>query len=260
MNFYLSKILWLLINPFNILIFLFLIIILFFYLKKNKFAYFLFIIFLAYLISFGILPTGKLLLHSLEKNYHTNFLFPEKVDGILILSGSTNPFLTNQFNQISLNGSAERLTESIKLIKKYSNAKIIFSGGSGSIKYPELKHAKVANDFFIQMGLSTNNIIFEDRSRNTHENIIFSRKIVNPKINEKWIIVTSAFHMNRSIFIGEKNNWKFIPYAVDFKTMKKFRFVPNLYLLSNINSFQQGSHEWLGLISYYLMNRTDKIF
>ena len=66
--------------------------------------------------------------------------------------------------------------------------------------------------------------------------------------------------MKRAILIGSKNNWEFIPYAVDFKSLKKFRFSPSLNLLSNINSLQHGLHEWLGLISYYLMRRTDKIF
>ena len=75
------------------------------------------------------------------------------------------------------------------------------------------------------MGLSTNNIIFEDRSRNTHENIIFSRKIVNPKINEKWIIVTSAFHMNRSIFIGNLKN-PYFPWIAVISDCAKAQYGP----------------------------------
>ena len=66
--------------------------------------------------------------------------------------------------------------------------------------------------------------------------------------------------MKRALLIADKNNWKLIPYAVDFKNIRKFKLTPNLKLLKNLNSFQQGSHEWLGLISYYLMGRTDKVF
>ena len=67
---------------------------------------------------------------------------------ILILSGATDPYMTKEYNQVALNGSVERLTESINLIAKYPDAKIIFAGGSGSINYPTLSHSKVAKIFF----------------------------------------------------------------------------------------------------------------
>ena len=66
--------------------------------------------------------------------------------------------------------------------------------------------------------------------------------------------------MNRSLLIAEKNNWKFVPYAVDFKLGKKFYFKPSLNLFNNLKSFQRISHEWIGLISYYFLGRIDKIY
>ena len=66
--------------------------------------------------------------------------------------------------------------------------------------------------------------------------------------------------MKRAILVGKKLQWNFIPYAVDFKTQKKIKFRPNFNLISNLASFQQASHEWLGLLYYYLMNRTERIF
>ena len=110
------------------------------------------------------------------------------------------------------------------------------------------------------MGIDTKRIIFENSSRNTYENILFTKKIVNPTRNEKWLLITSASHMKRAILVGEKHNWNFIPYAVDFKTTKKIKFKLSFNFLSNLNSFQQASHEWLGLISYYFMGRTERIF
>ena len=95
MSFYLSKVLWLIINPFNILIFLLLITIFFLFLKKNKLTYFFLSLFLIALVSFGILPVGKYLIYKLEKNYHNEIILPDKVDGLLILGGATNPFLSD---------------------------------------------------------------------------------------------------------------------------------------------------------------------
>jgi len=199
------------------------------------------------------------LILKLEMNYHDAFIFPDKIDGILILGGATNPYLSAEFNQIQFNSSAERLVESITLIKKYTDAKIIFSGGAGYINKPTMDHAKVAKQFYAQIGLDTNKIIFENKSRNTYENILFSKYIVNPKKNESWIVITSAFHMNRAMFIGEKINWKLTPYAVDFTQSKKIKFIPNINILNNLNAIQAGSREWIGLIAYYFMGRTSRI-
>ena len=134
-----------------------------------------------FLFSFGIFPTGKYLIYKLEKNYHNTIILPDKVDGLLILGGATNPFLSDEFNQINLNDSAERLIESITLIKKYTKAKIIFTGGSGLIEKPKMDHARIAKQFFMQIGLDTNKMIFENKSRNTYENILYSKKIAKPK-------------------------------------------------------------------------------
>ena len=139
-------------------------------------------------------------------------------------------------------------------------AKIIFSGGSGVINRPDLGHAQVAKSFYKKMGLLENKIIYENNSRNTYENILFSKQIAKPQKDQKWLLITSASHMKRALLIGSKHNWHLIPYAVDFQTMKKLKFIPNLNFLSNLNAFQKGSHEWLGLITYYLMDRTNKIF
>ena len=199
-------------------------------------------------------------MYLLEKNYHVKINLPDDIDGIIILSGATNPFLSKEYNQISLNDSVERLTESVKLIKKYPNVKVIFSGGSGSIKYPDLSHSTVAKKFYEDINIDTNKIYFEEKSRNTYENILFAKNIFNTKNNEKWILVTSAFHLTRALRVGEKLNLNFIPYATDYKLPKKFDWKPSLNFFYNISNFHFSSHEWAGLIVYYLMGRSSKIY
>ena len=260
MSFYLSKILWLILNPFNIFIFITLLSIFLYFIKLRRLSLIIFLINFVFIALISFLPIGSYLIYNIEKEYHSSIKPPEKVDGILILGGATNPLFFNEYNQISLNGSAERLVESVMIIKKFDKAKVIFSGGSGVVNRPDLGHSKVAKLFYKKMGIETEKIIFEDDSRNTYENIIYSKKIANPKINENWLLITSASHMKRALLIADKNNWKFIPYAVDFKNIKDFKLIPNLNLLTNLNTFHQGSHEWLGLFAYYLMGRTDEVF
>ena len=260
MSFYLSKTIWLLFNPFNIFIIFTILTIILYLISFRKISKTIFLINSFYLILISILPIGNYLIYKIEKEFHSYTNIPDTLDGILILGGATNPSMYKEFNQISVNGSAERLIESVSIINRFKNSKIIFSGGSGVVNRPDLGHSQVAKLFYEKIGLEKSKIIFEDNSRNTYENILFAKKLAKPKKNENWLLITSAFHMKRAMLIASKNNWELIPYAVDFKTMKNFRFVPSLNLLSNINSFQYGSHEWLGLISYYLMNRTSKIF
>ena len=158
MSFYLSKILWMIISPLNILlIFLFFGFILSFFSNKI-FSIIFYSLTLVFFIIIAVAPTGAFMIYQLEKKYHVLESLPNQLDGILILSGATDPVLTKEYNQISLNGSAERLTESIKLMKKYSNAKIIFSGGSGSI-YHNVTHAEAAKLFFTNFEINLDNII-----------------------------------------------------------------------------------------------------
>ncbi len=251
---------WVFVNPFNLLILFFLIGLIFLIIKKHKIA--LFILLIDFVITFTIsfFPIGQYLTYLLEKDYHTKIEFSEKIDGIMILGGATNAKLANEYNQINVNDASERLIESLRLINRFDKAKIVFSGGSGSINKTNYSHAQIAKKFYEIAKINIENIIFEDKSRNTFENILFTSKIVKPKNNETWILITSAFHMKRALLIAEKINWKFIPYAVDFKTGKKISLKPNLNLYNNFSAFQKISHEWTGLFAYFLMGRTNSIF
>ena len=260
MSFYLSKILWLILNPYNLFIFVNFIIIFLYIFRFKIISITLFIINFVFLLVISIFPIGNFLIHKLEKEYHFATLAPDNLDGILVLGGATSPSLFKEFNQVSVNGSAERLIESVKIIRESENSKIVFSGGSGVLNRPDLGHADSAKFFYETVGMDTQRIIFENTSRNTYENILFSKDIVNPTKNENWLLITSAFHMKRAILVGKRHEWNFIPYAVDFKTSKKIKFKPSFNLLYNLTSFQKASHEWLGLLSYYFMNRTERIF
>ena len=258
----LSKIIWIILTPINFLIIFFL---LYFFFKKIKYEIlskiFLLFIFVLFIV-IAILPTGKYLLVKLETKHPHIISLPEHVDGILILGGPSDSSLTRRYNQVSFNAHGERLTESIKLFKKYKSARIIFTGGSGIYTDFNNSHAYVAKKFFDEMNISSNNITYEFKSRNTYENFTNSIIIAKPKNNEIWLLVTSAFHMPRANNIAKKLNWNFIPYPVDFQTIgKSTKYKINIFkILENINMFNFATHEWVGLISYYILDRTKKIY
>ena len=110
------------------------------------------------------------------------------------------------------------------------------------------------------MGVDIGKIIFEEKSRNTYENILFSKNIAQPKKNENWLVITSAFHLKRVMNVAEKLKWQLIPYATDFNYPKKFKFGISINFLYNLSQFQTATHEWIGLVYYYLTGKSDKIF
>ena len=263
MFFYLSKKLWYLFNPINVLFYIFFLALIFHFLKKKKlYRFFYFVSFLS-IIVIGILPTGTYLLWKLENSYNKTPIISQEIDGILILGGGTNELLTDEHNQLILNDRVERLTESVVLIKKFPEAKIVFSAGSGTLSKLRLSGSDVAKIFYNHVGVNIDRINFEDNSRNTFENILFSKKFISNEKNEKWLLVTSAYHMKRAITVAEKLELSFIPYPVDFITRKNFTW-KNWYeynnFLSNMNDFQLATHEYIGLITYYFSKKGNKIF
>ena len=109
------------------------------------------------------------------------------------------------------------------------------------------------------MKIDITKIIFEEKSRNTYENILFSKNIINPKKNENWIVISSASHLKRVLNVAENFNWHLIPYATDFNYSKKYNFKLSFNLFSNLSQFQRAAHEWIGLIYYYLSGKSKKI-
>ena len=246
MFFSLSKILNLFFDIYN-LIFVFLLISIILLIFKNK-KYIFFISISAFLIIISSLaPTGILLLNYLERDYYESKI-PDKIDGIIVLSGAIEPELTREFKKIQLNESAERLTEFILLSRKKPGVKKIFSGGSAILFDKSLNQSKFASKLFKEFDIQ--NIIYENKSRNTYENILFSHKIINPEKYEKWVLITSAYHMKRALLIGNELNWNLIPLAVDFKTNKNIILYKNFKLSKNLYYFNTAIRELLGIIMY----------
>ena len=209
------------------------------------------------------LPTGNYLLWKLESQYSKPNILSNDIDGILILGAGIDESLTFQHKQIVLNNEIERITESIKLIKKFPNLKIIFSGGNGTLSKPQLEGSEVAKMFYKQMGIDTNKINFENKSKNTYQNFVFSKKFLNNIKNEKWLLLTSAYHMKRAVSVAEKLNLNFIPYPVDFRVGKNFYWkfwYHQINFLRNMNDFKLAAHEYIGLAAYYLSKKSSRIY
>ena len=136
----------------------------------------------------------------------------------------------------------------------------MFSGGSGSLEFPDLKEAPMVGPLFDLLGMDRSRIVLEDRARNTHENAVLTRELMQPGPDETWILITTAYHMSRAVGCFRKQSWNIIPYPVDFiyrsdKTVElMFDFAGGLGQLG------AAVHEVVGLIVYRLTGRTDSLF
>ena len=114
--------------------------------------------------------------------------------------------------------------------------------------------AETARFVFNELGQDPGHRVLETRSRNTYENILFSKDLVKPKPGEVWLLATSAMHMPRAMAIARKLNWEMTPWPSDFAT------APDsgsnfLDLTANVGLLDYVVHEWIGLTVYRMTGK-----
>lgn len=207
------------------------------------------------LMILGFLPIGHNMMVYLENKYPPMQDFPAKVDGILVLGGSINLKTSIARHQVQLNENAPRITEMLYLSKLYPDAKLVFTGGDGNLLKSSSNESIELYSLLKDIGFSPSRIIFEGESRNTFENMQFSKKLINPQPEEVWILVTSAFHMPRSMAIFDTNGWKVVAYPAGYLTNGQYRLTPDLDVLGNMYKFQVAAKEFVGIMAYTLTGR-----
>ena len=257
MEFYVAKIANYLLDPLYILSFFLLILIfllLFTNFKKLTIfsAKFLLILFLF----FGYTPLSNFLLNKLEDFIKPSKYPVQQLKGIVVLGGSFNSGLqSKERNEVSLNSSAERLTKALEIYNKNPKILILFSGFSGELKPQGWSESDMAKKFFLEQGVRSENLIFENKSRNTFENINYSKDIIK-NYKGTWGLITSASHMPRSYFGFKRQGLILEPIIVDFKTGTSPIFWISFNIGSGLSNWSTLLHEVVG-ISYYKI--TDKI-
>lgn len=211
------------------------------------------------LLLMGFTPLGAMLAAPLEGRFHEAPRdLPAPPDGIIVLGGAADAELSAERSWPILSEAAERLTTPIALMRKYPEARLIFSGGSAApLGIPE---TEVAKQFWNDVGLDESRVFYEERSRNTLENAVFTRDLVQPKAGERWLLVTSAMHMPRAIGVFRKAGFPVIAFPVDYRTHRDIRRLEIPGALGAFALFESAAHEWAGLVAYWLTGKTDTLF
>lgn len=184
---------------------------------------------------------------------------PERVDGIILLGGAVNPYLTASRHEPSVNEAAERLLAFVELGRRYPEARMVASGGSGSVFYQDEKEDGVVRGVLEQVGFDTARVVYEGSSRNTWENARFSQSLMAPRPGETWILVTSALHMPRSVGIFRRIGWPVVPWPVDYQTYPPDDAPLSIGFANRLELLSLAVREWIGLVAYRLLDRTGSL-
>jgi uncharacterized SAM-binding protein YcdF (DUF218 family) len=216
------------------------------------------------LLVVGFSPLGNLMILPLESRFQQPVLAQldqAKISGIIILGGFEDPYVGQSRSQLTLNEAAERLTEGLLLARALPRTRVVFSGGSASLIEAVPSAANQIGQFLGAAGVAPERIVLEAVSRNTRENAVMTYDLLQPKPGERWLLVTSAFHMPRSMGIFRKAGLDVIAWPVDFRTagLADARN-PMARLDEGLRRVDLVAKELIGLIVYWLRGWTDALY
>lgn len=165
---------------------------------------------LSLLMICSYLPTGRFLLYYLEHYFPQIDSLPNDVKGLILLGGFFSLLEKESKGRPIYNQAAGRIIEFISLAKKYSHLPIVFTGSKTEVALSQ----KLFQEMEIDMARAT----FEKDSVNTYDNSRNTFNLIKPNHKEKWVLVTSASHLPRSVGLFEQVGWNIVPYPVDYHT------------------------------------------
>jgi uncharacterized SAM-binding protein YcdF (DUF218 family) len=208
----------------------------------------------------GLTAFADLLTAPLEARFPRPDLAGQTIDGIIVLGGAEDGNGGNR-EIMSLNEAGERMTEAVIMAKRYPGAVLMFSGGSGALLREDSAAAKNAQAFFMALGIASERIRLEDQSRTTFENAILSRAALQPKPGQRFLLVTSAWHMPRAMGCFRAAGFDVVAWSADYRTSgrvslwRTFAAVPD-----GLKRTDAMVKEYVGLLMYFATGRTTALF
>ena len=261
MFFTLSKILGFFAAPSNVLIVLGLLGVVLMATRFSRCGRRLTVLSLVLLAICGLSPLGHALMLPLEQRFPPWDPARGVPYGIVVLGGAIGPEVSAARGEAALSEAAERLTAIAALARRYPNARIVYSGGSGSMIYNEHFEADYAVPLLESFGIARERILPENKSRNTVENARFAKELAGPKPGERWLLVTSAYHMPRAVGIFRAAGFPVEAYPVDWRTRGAVDLLrPFPTLGDGLRRTDTAVHEWVGLVIYWATGRSAALF
>jgi uncharacterized SAM-binding protein YcdF (DUF218 family) len=208
----------------------------------------------------GLTPLCNFLIYPLEARFPQWDASRGAPDGIIVLGGPIDTDVSAGRQTPVVRNAADRMFAAAELARRFPNARIVFTGGSPNLLSADAKEADYAAEILEGLGIARDRLIMERLSRNTYENAEFTKAMVNPKPGERWLLVTSAYHMPRSVGLFRRAGFVVEPYPVDWRTGGAAQLMSANSLASeNLKQTDIAVREWLGLVAYRLTGRIDEL-
>jgi uncharacterized SAM-binding protein YcdF (DUF218 family) len=254
MFFILSKIFWLLVQPLSLSFLLILVGWLFTWRRWRRSGMTLIGAGLLLLGLSAFTTLGFLLIRPLEDRFPASPP-PPQVDTIVMLGGATAGRVSTTRDITELTEAGDRLSETLRLATLYPEARIVLSGGVGLLIADGEPEAVTAQRFFIANGVAPERLVLEGGSRNTDENASETAALLDGSVGTV-LLVTSAFHMPRSVGLFRAQGVNVVPWPVDYRSSGADGIGFDLAnLILNLNTTTIALREWIGLVAYKLTGR-----
>ena len=212
---------------------------------------------LAVLVLMAWKPLPEGLIRHLESHYPE--MAPDaRLDGyvgMVVLGGALESGRTQMAHvQPMLNDAGERMTGTVAVLRANPSLRVLFTGGEGALMGVGQTEAERAKMFFDSLGVNQQQVQYESASRNTYENAVLTAKLPGVDPTQRWLLVTSAWHMPRSMATFQKAGWNVTAYPVDFRTGDTSHWL-DFSMASGAAEWQLALHELVGLLAYKLTGR-----
>jgi uncharacterized SAM-binding protein YcdF (DUF218 family) len=257
--FILSKIGWFLLQPLAMTFVLILLGFIALMVRRRRLAGWLVAVALVVLGVCAFSPLGLVMTAVLEDRFPVPEL-PGDIAGIVVLGGALDTRVARYRGGYELNEAADRMTAAVALARRYPDARLVFTGGVAALLEDDVAETTSAKVFFADMGIAKDRVILEGQARNTVENAVFTKALVQPKPGEIWLLVTSAYHMPRSVGCFRVAGFDVLPYPVDHRTPSgSANWRPSTDTTRNLEKVHFAIREYLGLVAYWATGKTDAL-
>jgi uncharacterized SAM-binding protein YcdF (DUF218 family) len=195
----------------------------------------------------GVLPIGSGLALLLEERFPHWDATKGPPTGIIALGGGViKSEISVDRGNIELGDTADRIFAAVELARRYPSAHVVFTGRN---------EADFVVRFFEKNDVPRDRIIVERKSRNTVENVAFTKQLVMPKPGERWLLVTSAMHMPRAIGVFRKAGFAVDAYPVGYLTSGAKDLWLSGALMGGVGITDRAVREWGALLVYWITGR-----
>lgn len=237
-------------------------------LGRTKLGFRLIAVGLLFLLLFGFSPLAIWLLYPLEQRFafevtgiRVGAATTSQIDGIIVLGGFEDGRISRSRGVMAVNESAERLLETVRLSYKLPEARVIFTGGAGGLLLEFEDAGSAVEEYLRDVGVHHKRIVIENQSRNTWENALLVRDILDGDLTGRYMLVTAAWHMPRAVGVFRQAGFDVIAFPVDFRTADETdRYRAFGQVWAGLERLDLAAKEYIGLVAYWLTGRSSALF